>query len=81
MAEEIIPQLLQLLQQAVQQLGNILSAAVSALEAFLAPIDPVIFIFSCFVIGIMLGLYFGKKKGFKDFFKMPSAHWRIRRGK
>ena len=69
------------IQQVVQQLGNILSGAVSALEAFLAPIDPVLFIFSCFVIGIVLGLYFGKKKGFKEFFKMPSAHWRIRRGK
>lgn len=69
----------------ISEAVSIASAAVkdglNALEQFLAPIDPVFFIFACFVIGLAVGLYLGKKKGFKEFFKPPGpgAHWRIRR--
>jgi len=63
----------------VSYLGQLLTAGVGYLEELLAPVDPVIFIFACFIVGVVVGLYFGKKKAFKDFFKMPSAHWRIRR--
>jgi hypothetical protein len=81
MAEEIIQQAVDFLSVLLTALIDLFYTLVSALEAFLQPIDPVLFIFGCFIVGVVLGLAFGKKKGFKEFFKMPAAHWRIRRGK
>lgn len=65
--------------EAVNATSAAASSGVQALSDFLAPIDPVLFVFACFLVGIVLGLALGRKKAFKDFFKMPSAHWRIRR--
>ena len=63
----------------LSSVSQALSESVVFVEQLLAPIDPVLFCFVLFLAGLFLGLALGKKQGIKDFFKMPSAHWKARR--
>ena len=63
----------------ISQASEAANSFTSWLAQSIAPIDPVLAAGIAFAVGVLVGLIVGRKRGIKDFFKMPSAHWRIRR--